>query len=118
MKAAKEEWTEAQCKNVEKGTTSENCKEAYNTLRALTKAQQHKSAVIKDKSILTESTAVLNRWTEYCSSLHNCEIHPDISLLKNSQTRTQVAESLPALRQEAEEIACNLKVSRSGQLSL
>ena len=42
MKAAKEEWIEEQCKNIEnteKGTTSENSKEAYNTLKALTKSQ-------------------------------------------------------------------------------
>ena len=48
MKAAKEEWIEEQCKNIEnteKGTTSENSKEAYNTLKALTNMQQHKSAV-------------------------------------------------------------------------
>ena len=38
-----------------------------NTLKALTKSQQHKSAVIKDSSgnVLTESTSVLSRWTEY-----------------------------------------------------
>ena len=76
--AAKEEWIEEQCKNMEKGMMSGNSKEAYNILKALTKAQQHKSAVIEDSSgnILTESTAVLNRWTEYCSGLYNCELHP------------------------------------------
>ena len=62
MKAAKEEWTEKQCKNLEKGVMSGHSKEAYNTLKALTKIKQHKSAVIKDSSrnILMESTAVLN----------------------------------------------------------
>ena len=42
---------------------SENKKETYNTLKAFTKTQQHKLAVIEDSSghILTESTAVLNR---------------------------------------------------------
>ena len=34
MKAAKEEWIEEQCKNIEKEMTSGNSKEAYNTLRA------------------------------------------------------------------------------------
>ena len=44
-----------------------NRKEAYSTLMALAKTQQHKSAVIENNggSILTESTAVPNRWTEY-----------------------------------------------------
>ena len=42
MKAAKDEWTEEQCKNIEKGIMSGNSKEAYNTLKALTKTQQRK----------------------------------------------------------------------------
>ena len=37
MRASKEEWTEEQCKNVEKEMMSENSKEAYSTLNALTK---------------------------------------------------------------------------------
>ena len=69
MKTAKEEWIEEQCKKIEKGMMSGNSKEAYNTLKNLTKTQQHKTAVIEDSSgnILTESTAILNRRTEYCS---------------------------------------------------
>ena len=47
MKAAKEEWIEEQCKNIEKGMMSGNRKEAYNTLKALTKTHQHKSAVVE-----------------------------------------------------------------------
>ena len=79
--------------------TSGNGKEAYNTLRALSKTQQYRSAVIKDSNanILMESTAVLNRWTEYCSGLYNYELHPDTSLLQSSQTPTQEAENLPVL---------------------
>ena len=48
------------------GMMSENSKEAYNTLKALTNMQQHKSAVIEDSSgnILMESTAVLNQLTD------------------------------------------------------
>ena len=73
MTAAKEEWTEERCKNAEKEMVSGNSKEAYNTPMALTKTQQRKSAVIEDSSgnILMESTAVLNRWTEYCSGIYN-----------------------------------------------
>ena len=62
---AKKVWIEEQCKNIEKGMSG-NSKEAYNTLKsALTKKQQHRSAVIEDSSgnIQTESTAVLHRWT-------------------------------------------------------
>ena len=50
MKAAKEEWIKEQVKNIEKGMMSGNSKEAYNTLKALTKTQQHKSTVIEDIS--------------------------------------------------------------------
>ena len=58
---------------MEKGVVLGNSKGAHNTLEDLTKIQQHKSAVIEDSSgnILIESTAVLNRWTEYCSGLFN-----------------------------------------------
>ena len=68
---------------------SENKKETYNTLKAFTKTQQHKSAVIEDSSghIPTESTAVLNRWTEYCSGRYNYERHPDTSLLQSYKTQ-------------------------------
>ena len=54
-----------------------------NTLKALTKSQKHKSAVIEDSSrdILTESTALLNQWTEYCSNLCKYKLHPVTSLL-------------------------------------
>ena len=37
IKAAKEEWIEEQCKDMENGMMSGNSKEAYNTLKALTK---------------------------------------------------------------------------------
>ena len=90
---------------------SGNSKKAYNTLKALTKTQQHKSAVIEDSSgnILTKSTAILNWWTEYCSGLYNCELHQNTSLLQSNQTSTQEDESLPVLREEVEEAVCTLK---------
>ena len=86
-----------------------------NTLKALTKSQQHKSAVIEDSSrnILTEITALLNQWTEYCSDLYNYELHPDTSLLESNQTPTQEAESLPVLREEAEEAVRDPKAGKS-----
>ena len=42
MLAAKEEWTEEQCKNTEKEMISGNSKEAHHTLKALTKTHKHK----------------------------------------------------------------------------
>ena len=60
-----------------------------------------------------ESTAVLNRWTEYCSGLYNYAFHPDTSLLQSNQPTTQEAESLPVLRKEDEEAELNLKAGKS-----
>ena len=52
MKAAEEGWTAEQCENIEKGMMSGNSKEAYSTLKALTKTQDSSG------NILLESTAV------------------------------------------------------------
>ena len=80
MTAAKEEWTEEQCKNIEKGMKSGNTEEARDTLKALTKTQQRKSAVIEDsrRNIMTHSGAVLNRWTEYCSGVYSFGLNPNL----------------------------------------
>ena len=81
-----------------------NSQEAYKTLKAVIKTQQHESAVIEDSSgnILAESTAVLNRWTEYCNGLYNYELHPDTSLLQSDQTPHKRLKNLPVLREEIE----------------
>ena len=81
MKAAKEDWTEEQSNNIEKGVMSEHSKEAYNTLKVLTTTLQHQSAVIEDSigDVLTESTVVLNWWSEYCSGLCHYELLPAYS---------------------------------------
>ena len=86
-----------------------------NTLKAVTKSQQHKSEVIENSSgnILTERTAVLNQWTDYCSDLYNYELHPDTSLLRSNQSPTQEAESLPVLREEVEEAVRNPREGKS-----
>ena len=118
MKAAKEEWIEEQCKKIEKGMVSRNSKKAHGTLKALTKTQQRKSAVIEDSSgkVLTDNTAVLNQWTEHCSGLYNYELHPDTSLFQSNQTPTQEAESLPVLREEVEMAVRSLKAGKSSEV--
>ena len=84
---------------------SRSSKEAFDTLKALASAQQQKSAVIgsSSRNILTESTAILNRWTEYWSGLYNYELYLDTSLLQSNQTPTQEAGRLPVPKQEVEE---------------
>ena len=110
MKAA----TQEQCKTIEREILSGNNKEAYNTLEALNKTQQHKSAVIEDYSgnTLTENTAVLNQWTEYCSGLYNYELHPDTSLLQSNPI--QESESLSVLREE-EEVKVAMRSLKAGK---
>ena len=93
------------------------------TPSGLTKTKQLKSAVIEDsgRNTLFESTAVLNRWIEYCSGLYKYELQPDASLLQSDRTPRQEAESLSALREEVERGRVQSesgKVSSSGQHSL
>ena len=42
-------WIEEQCKNMEKGMMSGCSKEGCNTIKAVTKTQQHKYAAIEEK---------------------------------------------------------------------
>ena len=64
-------------------------------------------------NILTESTAVLNQWTEHCRGLYNYELHPDTSLLQSNENPIQEAESLPVLSEEVEEAVRSLKAGES-----
>ena len=88
MNAARNKWIEEQCKNIEKEMMSGNNKVAYSTPKALIKTQLHTSVVTEDScgNVLTESTYVLNRWTECRIDLPNYELHPDTSLLQSNQT--------------------------------
>ena len=115
IRAVEEKWIEEQCKNVEKGMMTGNSKEAYNTLKTLTRTQQHKSAVIEDSSgnILTESTDVLKGWTEYYNGLYNYELHPDTILLQSDETPILEAESLRVPREEDEEAVHSPKAETS-----
>ena len=63
MTEAKETWISKQCETIEAAMEKGNSKEAYSTLKTLTKTQQNKSTVIEDRNgeLLTESTAVLER---------------------------------------------------------
>ena len=78
----------------------------------------HQVPVIEDSSgnIPTESTAVLNLWTEYCSGLYNYEFHRDTNLLQSNQTLTQEAEIPPVLREEVEEAVRSLKERKSQEV--
>ena len=60
MKAAKEEWILKQCDAIEKGMKVGNSKQAYSTLKALSRPSQSRTAVIDDKDgkLLTDKEDV------------------------------------------------------------
>ena len=93
-----------------------NSQAAHNTLKALAKTQQHVSAVIEHRNgnSLTESTAVLNRWTEYCSGLYIYELHPNTGLLQRSQPpHKRLKAYRPLLKEDAEKTLHSLKAGKS-----
>ena len=114
MLEAKEDWITKQCEAIEQGMEQGNSKQAYETLKKLTKTQQHKTTVIEDSKgeLLTEETEVLNRWTEYCQELYNYQLQPDTSLLENAP-RDRTAEPLPILKEEVEQAVKSLKGGKS-----
>ena len=114
MQKAREKWINDQCDDIEKSMQMGNCKKAYETLRKLTKQQQAKSSVIEDSSgnLLTESSAVLNRWTEYCQELYNYPIQPDKNILEGVAT-PRVPSPIPILREEVEEAIRSLPTGKS-----
>lgn len=115
MKEAKEQWISDQCENIEKGMKKGNSKLAYDTLKNLTKTQQNRSSVIEDTSgeLLTENSAVLNRWTQYCQELYNYPIQPDDSLLDGDSTPSREPSPLPVMREEVEEAIRSLPEGKS-----
>ena len=115
MRAAKEEWIDRQCDNIEKGMEAGNSKQAYNTLRSLTRTSQPRAKVIADKDgkLLTDSDQVLKRWTEYCGGLYNYELKPDTSILQANQAPIESLDSPPILKEEVEAAIRHLKVGKS-----
>mgnify|MGYP006273469667 CR=1 FL=1 len=115
MREAKEQWINEQCENIEAGMTKGNSKHAYDTLKKLTKAQQNKSSVIEDCSgnLLTENSAVLKRWSQYCSDLYNHPLQPDHSLIDGDSTPQREPSPLPVLKEEVEEAIRSLPTGKS-----
>ena len=115
MRAAKEKWIEKQCEAMEKGLETGNSKQAYNTLKALTKTSLPKAAVIEDTDgkLLTDNNDVLRRWTEYCDGLYNYQLCPDATILQNSQRSTDSENSPPVLKEEVEAAVRSLKIGKS-----
>ena len=114
MKEAKENWISQQCEKIEKGMKEGNSKEAYSTLKTLSKKTQNQMTVIEDQDgeLLTEKAAVMERWTEYCKELYNFPITPDTALL-NKERGTREVENLPVLKEEVKHAVHRLKPGKS-----
>ena len=83
VKKAKEDWIDAQCKEIETCLNKINSKRAYQLVKDLTSEKQGRSSTIQDNSgkCLTEEKEILSRWTEYCSELYNYESCGDNAVL-------------------------------------
>ena len=73
-------------------------------------AKQGKSTTIQDKAgqCLTEEQEIINRWTEYCSELHNHKTTGDPAVLNCLQTTDE--DNLPILHAEVEATVRTLKI--------
>lgn len=89
MRKAKEKWVSDQCFNIDIGMKYGNTKNAYNTLKLLTKKRQAKSTAIEDENgnLLTNQKEVNERWTQYCSNLYNVQLNTDPTILPNPGPR-------------------------------
>ena len=113
MKMAKETWIQGQCQEVEACLRKNNNKKAYQLVKDLTTEKQGKSTTIQDKSgkCLTEENEIINKWTEYCSDLHNYKTDGDPIELDCPQIPDE--EHHPILREEVEAAVKALKMGKS-----
>ena len=115
MRQAKENWISEQCANIESGMKRGNIKVAFDTLKLLTRSQQPRTSVVENKGglLLTEETAVLKRWTEYCQDLYNYQLKPDTNILSNSAYTNREQGDAPILQEEVEKAVHALKCGKS-----
>ena len=115
MIKTKEEWISQQCDNIEKGIKQSNSEKAFDTLKKLTRKQQHKATVIEDRngSLLTDNADVLTRWTEYCQELYNYELKPYTSILKSKTSSVDETDDVQVMKEEVEEALRTLKGGKS-----
>ena len=116
MKKAKENWIGEQCSEFEENLRKNNSKRAYQFVKDLITVKQGKATTVQDCSgkCPTEKREILNRWTGYCTELHNYKANGDPSALDCPQTGTEGDH--PILRKEG--CSTNIeerKVGWSGQ---
>ncbi|GFR93520.1 retrovirus-related Pol polyprotein LINE-1 [Elysia marginata] len=115
MKKAKEKWIDDQCVAIEQGMSSGRSKQVFSTLKMLTKTCQPKVNLIKDKDgrLLTDDEDIMQRWSEYCSDLYNCEIQPDLSIFSATRDPPETDDSPPIQKSEVEAAVKRLKLGKA-----
>lgn len=115
IREAKENWLDEQCAHIEKGMAKGNSKQAFDTLKKITRTQVNKTSAIEDANgtLLTENEEVLKRWTEYCEELYNFPIHPDTNILNQPTITVKEPSPLPVLKEEVEEAIRRLPDGKS-----
>ena len=113
MRKAKEKWVYDQCLDIDIGMANGNLKNAFNTLKLLTKNNQTKSTAIEDKhgELITNQNEVKERWTEYCRGLYNYELQTDSSTLTDPGPRGD--DTPPILKEEVEKAIKKLKIGKA-----
>ena len=91
---AKEQWIDKECDIVEENLKRNNSKTAFGIINNITKRFTCRTTAVEDNTgkILTEPTAVKDRWTEYCRELHNYKITTDQDLLKELKNTQPLPE--------------------------
>ena len=81
----------------------------------LTKSHCSRSNVIEDKNgnLLTEVTAVLDRWTEYCKELYNYNLSTNASVIDWRANANNESGDMPIMRDEVEEAVRWLRTGKS-----
>ncbi|GFR70978.1 endonuclease-reverse transcriptase [Elysia marginata] len=115
MKEAKEEWIDDQCVATEQGLSSGRSKQAFSTLKMLTKTFQPKVNLIEDKDsrLLTDDEDIMQRWSEYCSDFYNYELQPNLSILSATRDPPETDDSPPIQKSEVEAAVKSLKLGKA-----
>ena len=111
---AKKAWIQQETLAIEDCLAKNNTKKAYNLVTSLTKQTPQRLNVINDKdgNTLTNTTAVVERWKEYCEDLYNHEAHPDKTILHENIDKHQEDEP-PIIRSEVEDAIKALKCGKA-----
>ncbi|GFR86316.1 endonuclease-reverse transcriptase [Elysia marginata] len=115
MKKAKEKWIEDQCVSIEQGMSSGKLKQAFSTLKMLTKTFQPKVNLVADKEgrLLTDDEDIMQRWSEYCSDMYNYELQPDLSILSATRDPPETDDSPPIQKSEVEAAVKSMKLGKA-----